>query len=109
MFYLGRVGQSRRERTWRTPRATRHVWVRLRTAHDPQAPTPASKHPHSPPRQGLIVAWRRLSYQWQALVVLVDDPALDGRSGDPVVMQVWVDARDLKPVPADPNRAFGLR
>ena len=28
---------------------------------------------------------------------------------EPVILQLWVDASDVRPVPADPNRAFGLR
>ncbi|KYH43117.1 hypothetical protein [Branchiibius sp. NY16-3462-2] len=103
------MGQSKRERTWRTPKTTRHVWVKL-----PGDGPAARVHPHQTPRQGLVVTWRRVSYRWQALVVLVDDPTLDGtertkQTNDPVVVQLWVDASDLRPVPADPNRAFGLR
>lgn len=90
------MGQSRRERTWPTPRSTRHVWVRLRTAH-----------PHEPPRQGLVVSWRRRSYRWECLVVLVDDVAAHGE--DPVVVLRWVAAELVRPVPADPNKIFGLR
>lgn len=89
------MGQSRSERTWRTPRSTRHVWVKLKTSH-----------PHEPPRQGLVVAWRRRSYRWSCLVVLVDDQVEDG--DEPVVVMRWVSADQLRPVPADPNRAFGL-
>ena len=88
------MGQTRLERTWPRPRSTRHVWVRSR-----------DRHPYQPPDQGLIVAWRRRSWQWEALCVLVR--VLPGE--DPVVIQRWVAAKDLRPVPADPNRAFGLR
>lgn len=49
--------------------------------------------------------WRRHEYAWQALCVLVC--VRPGR--DPVVLQRWVSSTDLRPVPADPNRAFGLR
>lgn len=101
------MGQSRQERTWRTPKATRHVWVKLPA----QGPV-ARVHPHQTPRQGLLLAWRRQAHRWQALVVLVDDPELDGTKDpqrEPVILQLWVDASDVRPVPADPNRAFGLR
>ena len=109
MFYGWLVGQSKNERTWRTPKATRHVWVRLPADGDGPG---RRKHPHQTPRQGLLLAWRRRAYRWQALVVLVDDPELDGTKNpqrEPVILQLWVDASDLRPVPADPNRAFGLR
>lgn len=101
------MGQSKRERTWRSPRSTRHVWVKL------PADGPAARiHPHQTPRQGLVVTWRRVAYRWQALVILVDDPSLDTEQvtdREPVVVQLWIDAGDLRPVPADPNRAFGLQ
>ncbi|MCG8656760.1 hypothetical protein [Yimella sp. NH-Cas1] len=90
------MGQSKAERTWRTPRSTRHVWVRLHTTH-----------PHEPPRQGLVVAWRRQSYEWSCLVVLIDDAVAPGE--DPFVVMRWVPAAIVRPLPADPNRAFGLR
>lgn len=93
--YVG-VGQSRAERTWRRPRSTRHVWV---TGIGPGA------HPKEPPYQALVVAVRRDSYVWWAWVVAV----LETEDGDPVVVQRWVPATDLRPVPANPNRAFGAR
>lgn len=63
--------------------------------------------------QGLLAAWRRRSYQWEALVIVVvvsstadSDKAAEEEA---VIMQRWVPAADLRPVPADPNRAFGAR
>lgn len=85
------MGQSRAERTWRKPRHTRHVWVKL-----------ATEHPHQPPFQGLLLAWNE-GYT-QALVIYVDDL----NPSEPVAPR-WVPREQLRPVPADPNRAFGLR
>lgn len=96
------MGKSRAERTWPRPALTRHVWVR--TAYLPGDPGEA-QHQQQPPDQGLILEWRRHEYAWQALCVLVC--VRPGR--DPVVLQRWVSSTDLRPVPADPNRAFGLR
>lgn len=87
------MGKTRAERTWRRPRSIRHVWVRFRDIHPSQPPDPA-----------VLVSWRRQSGTWQALVIAVRP----GPDGDPVVVQQWVDARDIRPIEADPNRAFGL-
>lgn len=102
------VGLSRAERTWRTPGSTRHVWVAGGRGHfGPPA------HPLEPPVQGLVAGWRRRGYQWEALVIVAIEPAStdSGRAAaeEAVVMQRWVPAADLRPVPADPNRAFGAR
>lgn len=43
--------------------------------------------------------------QWMAFVIVVCVRAGE----DPVVVQRWVLARDVRPVAADPNLAFGLR
>lgn len=86
------MGKPRSARTWPRPRSTRHVWVKL------------TKHPHEPPRQGLVVAWRRRSYTWEALVIVVDD-----ENPEPKVTMSWIKATSLRPVPADPNKAFNLR
>ena len=72
-------------------------------------------HPLEPPMQGLLACWRRRSYQWEALViVIIEAPTAAGSGPAPakeeaVIMQRWVPAADLRPVPADPNRAFGAR
>ena len=102
------MGQSRAERTWRTPASTRHVWVAGGKGHfGPPA------HPLEPPVQGLLAGWRRRSYQWEALVIVVMvSPTADADKAaeeEGVIMQRWVPAKDLRPVPADPNRAFGAR
>lgn len=88
------MGQTRAERTWPRPRSVRHVWVRFRDLH-----------PQQPPDPGLIFCWRRQTGEWEALVIAVRA----GPDGDPVVVQQWVAARDVRPLEADPNRAFGLR
>ena len=91
------MGQSRAERTWRTPTTTRHGWLKL---------DPPVKHPHENPVQCLILAWSRTRAGDRiALIVYVDDVT----GPEPVVVQRWVPGRLLRPVPADPNRAFGLR
>ncbi|TWE07354.1 hypothetical protein [Rudaeicoccus suwonensis] len=88
------MGQTRQERTWRTPRSTRHVWAQLRV-----------KHPLEPPCYGLLVRWRKAGRGFEGLVVVVDeisDPA------DPIVVQQWIPAAQLRPVRSDPNRAWGI-
>lgn len=95
VFTVRVVGQSRAERTWRSPTQTRHVWIRL-----------SDKHSHQPPAPGLVLAWKRHSYAWSALVTYVDE-LRDG--AEPVVVQRWIPAADLRPAPSDPNKAFGLR
>lgn len=94
-YYAQQMGKSRAERTWPRPTSTRHVWVRSRDLH-----------PQQPPDQGLLVAWKKgTQLQWMAFVIVVCV-----RPGeDPVVVQRWVLARDVRPVAADPNLAFGLR
>lgn len=88
------MGKSRAERTWPRPASTRHAWARAR-----------DMHPQQPPDPCVIVCWRRRGGVWEALCVIVRV-----QSGqDPVVIQRWVSSRDLRPVPADPNQAFGLR
>lgn len=87
------MGQSRAERTWPRPRSTRHVWVRLK-----------AKHPLEPPVQGLVIAWRRRSYQWQALVIVID-----ASGEEPVAIQLWLPADRMRPVRTDPNTIFGNR
>ena len=107
---VGLVEQSRSERTWRTPASTRHVWVAGGKGHfGPPV------HPLEPPVQGLLACWRRRSYQWEALVIVIIEAPTAAGSGpasaeeEGVIMQRWVPAADLRPVPADPNRAFGAR
>ena len=67
----------RKDRTWERPRHTRHAWLR--------------RNLHEAPVQALVVAWTRRGGGWFACVVWVDD----GR-----VIQEWVDAERLGPVPA---------
>ncbi|WP_138443559.1 hypothetical protein [Sinomonas susongensis] len=88
------MSRARRDRVWPRPRTTRHAWFK------------DSPEPGEPPRQVLVVAWRRHSYQWSALIIYCVD--VQG-SPDPVVVQRWVPAHQLRPVRADPNQAFGLR
>lgn len=91
------MGQSRAERTWRRPRLTRHAWVRLPVAN--------RDHPLQPPAQALVISWKKVGWQWLAMVVIV----VETDTGDPVIVQQWVPAESVRPVPADPNRAFGNR
>lgn len=74
------------DRSWPKQRHTRHVWV---------------KQPgvHNPPVQGFIIAWRRHSYRWSALVVYVD---ADGR-----VIQEWLPADRLGKVPVSEHQRPG--
>jgi len=81
------VGQRRVDKEWPKPRSTRFVWV-------------AQPGPQVPPVQGFVLDWRRQGYRWSALVVTA---VLDG-GGRPLVVQEWVDAEQLRPVRADPNR-----
>ncbi|GAB3582976.1 hypothetical protein [Calidifontibacter terrae] len=97
------MGQTRAERTWPAPRGTRFVWVRGGRGHAGPA-----RHPLEPPTPGLVLAWRRRSYVWEALVVTAAEGE-EPPDGDAVVVQRWIPAADLRPVPADPNRAFGAR
>lgn len=87
------MGQSRRERTWSTPARTRYAWLREGT------------HPHDVPRQVFVLAWRRRSYCWFALVVEV----VAGEKGPDRVVQRWVSVDVLRPVAADPNQVYGVR
>lgn len=54
------MGQRRIDQEWPAPRNTRHVWV-------------LGEDRATPPFQGLVIAWRRHSYRWSALVVHVDN------------------------------------
>ena len=95
------MGRARHERTWRTPRRTRHVWVQLGTGE--------RVHPHQPPCQGLLIAWRRRGWRFEGLVVIAQVDPSSGEDQDPIIIQRWVPSERLRPVPSDPNRAFGLR
>lgn len=59
----------------------------------------------APPRQVLVVSWRRHSYRWSALVIYCVE--IEG-SPEPAVVQRWVPSEKLRPVRADPNQAFGV-
>ncbi len=69
---------------WPSPRRTRHVWVRATGKQ--------------PPRQGVVIAWRRWSGGWQAWVAYVDES-----KREPAIVQRWVDLRDLSAVWSSPN------
>ena len=79
------MGQRRKDREWPTPATTRHVWVEQ----------PGIQRP---PIQGYVLDWRRHSYRWSALVVIV---FVD--EGHPIVVQRWIPVEQLTPVKSDPN------
>ncbi|QTF71244.1 hypothetical protein [Arthrobacter woluwensis] len=88
------MSKPRRDRLYPKPRHTRHVWIL------------DNDEPGTQPRQVLIVEWRRQAYKWRARIVYVIE--VQG-SEEPAVVDRWVPAELLKPVPADPNRAYKLR
>lgn len=55
----------------------------------------------TPPVQGLVIAWRRHSYRWSALVVRVDESQPGGR-----MIQDWIALERLLPVRSDPNHVL---
>ena len=57
-------------------------------------------------RQVFIVAWRSFSYGSEAPVIYT--VKVDGEAEEAIV-QRWVPQEVLRPVPADPNKAFGYR
>lgn len=80
---------------WSRPRSVRHVWVRF-----------CDLHPQQPPDAGVVVWWKKdPELQWMAFVIVVRA----GTGDDPMVVQEWVPASDVRPAGTDPNRAFGLR
>ncbi|MEZ2373400.1 hypothetical protein [Arthrobacter sp. RCC_34] len=88
------MSKPRRDRLWPRQATTRHAWYR--DGHDPNAL----------PRQALVIAWRSHSYKWWARITYCVE--ITGQD-EPAVIDRWVPAETLRPVPADPNRAFGLR
>lgn len=82
------MGQSKADRTWPSPRNTRHVWV-------------YADQKIYPPVQGLVVSWTRRRYRWSAFVVRVETT----NSGDRVI-QDWVPLERLRPVRSDPNKIW---
>ncbi len=86
------MGLSRKDRSWPTPRVTRHVWVR-------------PDQPGAKPVQGYVLEWRRHSYRWSALVLTssVDD------QDRPTSRSQWVAAERLTPVRSDPNNGGRVR
>lgn len=80
------VGQRRRDREWPTPAATRHVWV-------------AQEDVRVPPLQGFVMDWRRYSYRWWALVLVVETP----KDAAPVILMQWLPVERLTPIKSDPN------
>ena len=66
------------------PRNTRHVWV-------------LGEDRLKPPTQK-VIAWRRRSHRWSALVVRVDESVVEGR-----MIQYWLRIERLRPVRSDPN------
>lgn len=87
------MGQRRLDRTWPTPRATRHVWAKI------------DDGPHAAPIQGYVLEWKRHSYAWWASVVWV---SLDG-SGRPQTQVRWLEVHRLTPVRSDPNNGGRVR
>ena len=87
------MGQCKVDRTWPVPHATRHVWVRL------------DDSPHATPVQGLVLEWRRHSYQWWASVMAV---SID-EHGRPRAEVRWVEVDRLMPVRSDPNNGGRVR
>ena|GEM_PF-6470617 len=91
---LACVSKPRRDRLYEKPRTTRHAWIL------------DSDEPGAQPRQVYIVEWRRKSYKWRARVIY----AIEVKGSDETAtVDRWVPAETLRPVPADPNRAYGLR
>lgn len=82
------MGQRRIDREWPPPRNTRHVWI-------------IGEDRLTPPTQGLVLAWRRHSYRWSALVVRVDESVPGGR-----IVQDWLPIDRLRPVRTDPNHVL---
>lgn len=82
------MGQRKTDREWPAPRNTRHVWV-------------LGEDRLTPPAQGLVIAWRRHSYRWSALVVRVDESVPEGRT-----VQDWLPVDRLRPVRTDPNHVL---
>jgi len=80
------MGQLRRDRQWPTPATTRHVWV-------------AQEGVQVPPLQGFVMDWRRYSYRWWALVLVVQA----SRNAAPVITMQWLPVERLTPVKSDPN------
>ena len=80
------MGQSRKDREWPTPATTRHVWV-------------AQEGVQVPPLQGFVLDWRRYSYHWWALVVVVQQP----KEGGPVSVTQWLPVERLTPIKSNPN------
>ena len=85
---LSRVGHRRADRTWPTPRATRHAWVHVHGG----PPRPA-------PVQGFVIEWRRHNYRWWANVLFVEQDADDR----PAARTRWVEVDSLTPVRSDPS------
>ena len=55
--------------------------------------------------QGYVLAWRRHSYVWSALVLV----ASTDQEGRPVATQRWLSAAQLTPVRSDPNNGGRVR
>lgn len=64
------------------PKQTRHVWINFGDDLEPL--------------QGLVIDWRRRAYKWHALVVFLDE-----NYEPPPLMQQWIPAEALTPVPAN--------
>lgn len=79
------MGQHRRDKSYAATSRIAHVWVRAEERFMPPAP-------------GLVIDWRRHSYRWSALVILIDVQG-DGRP----VVQRWVPVERLIPIRSDPN------
>ena len=68
------------------PRVTRFVWV-------------SSGSTLVPPQQGFVVDWRRHSYRWFALVLIVETP----EKAPPLTKLQWLPVERLTPVMSNPN------
>lgn len=77
--------RPRKNERWLIPRSTRHVWV-LRSQR------------WEVPYQGYVIAWRRHSYKWAALVAYV----MEDVEGKPLV-QRWLPRDQLLPVRSVPD------
>lgn len=85
-FKSGDMGQSRKDRQWPRPSATRHVWV-------------LQQGPQVPPVQGMVLDWKRHGYHWWALVLTVTQ----AEGAGPVTVTEWLPLGRLVPVRSDPN------
>jgi hypothetical protein len=80
------------------------VWVSgesTRSSRGRETPATAGYFADEAP-QGFVVAWRRHSYRYTALVTYVDQTP----DGQDQLVQRWIPAEQLRPVRSDPNEAI---